>query len=296
MSLLSVVILSNTLDEEIYNMNAHCISSLFDSEDWDMIGGLEILLIESNNQNSFIYDSRVNVLVPDERFNFHRFLNLGIEMSEGNYVALCNNDIIFSKKWFTEILKIKDQNKRYLCFSPIDRDYKTMSYDLFPEHKDYYVGWNNKYHFAAWCFVLDRSIFKIIDKLDETFNFYSADDDFLMTLRKYALENVLVTHSYVKHLSQVVTKKENEFNDHRVTDTHKYPLTEKELKRGLAWLWDDIRFYDAHFKMEAKWGNERMIRRINRLLDKYPFLRMRLITKMFYNKKVNLLLTKLTGI
>lgn len=296
MSLLSVVILSNAIDEEIYKMNAHCISSLFDSEDWDIIGGLEILLIESNNQNSFTYDPRVVVLIPDERFNFHRFLNIGVGQSLGYYIALCNNDIIFSKGWFSEILKVKDRNKKYLCFSPIDRDYKTMSYDLFPENKDYYVGWNNKYHFAAWCFVLDRSIFKTIGKLDETFDFYSADDDFLMTLRKYALDNVLVTHSYVKHLSQVVTKKENEFNNHRVNDIQKYPLTEKELKRGLAWLWDDVRFYEAHFKLEVKWGNERMIRRINRLLDRYPFLRKRCITKVFYNKKMNLLLTKLTGI
>ena len=281
------------MDDDIHKMNCECIDSLLQSENWNY--GLEIILIESNKQSRYVYDEQVKILVPDEMFNFHRFLNIGIKASKSDFVALCNNDIIFSKNWFSEILKVKSKRKDILCFSPIDRDYTTMSYDLFPDTKDYYVGWDNKYHFSAWCFVLDRKIFNITGYLDEIFNFYAADDDFLMTLRKYALDNALVTKSYVKHLSQQITKKIDEAKSPRITDREKYPIPEK-YKKQYAWLWDDVRHYEAFFKMERKWGNPKTTKRINRMLNKFPVLRKRFITKILYGKKMNVFFSKVTRI
>lgn len=295
MNSLSVVILSYSLDKTIFDMNVDCINSLLASENWSD-KNLEIILIESNKACTYEYDTRVTKIIPQEAFNFHRFLNIGVEQSNNEFVALCNNDIIFNKNWFTEILKVSEKNKDFLCFSPIDRNYTSMSYEQFPAEKDFYIGWDNKYHYAAWCMVWKRKVFDIIGKLDETFNFYSADDDELMTMRKYAIDNVLVPKSEVIHLSQVVTKKVDEKNSPRIIDKEKYPLSEKEIQRGLSWLWDDVRFYEAYFKMQNKWGNERMIRRINRFLDAFPFLRKRIITKFLYTKNVNLLLSKLTGL
>ena len=292
--MLSVIVLSNTLDDDIYKMNCECFDSLLQSEGWE--DNLEIVLLESNKKSSYSYKEQIKVIVPNEPFNFHRFLNIGVEATGSRFVALCNNDIIFSKHWFTEILKVKEHHLEFMCFSPLDRSYATMSEELFPLQNDYYIGWDNKYYFAAWCFVWERKVFDIIGKFDETFNFYSADDDELMTLRKYAIPNVLVPKSEVKHLSQVVTSKVDRISSPKITSKDKYPLTEKQIKRGLSWLWDDIRFYEAYFKMEEKWGNERTIRRINRLLDKYPFFRKRFITKILYNKKVNMLLSKITNI
>jgi GT2 family glycosyltransferase len=293
LKMISVIILSNTLDEEIYQINVNCIRSLLESENWEIHGGLEILLIESNRNHSFVYDKSVKVLMPEEPFNFNRFLNIGVRQSSGEFIALCNNDILFSPGWFTEILKVEEKNTRLLCFSPVDRNYPAMSYDVFPEEKDYYIGWNNQQHFAAWCFIVKRNIFSITGKFDETFNFYSADDDFLLTLRKNALDNALVTHSHVKHLSGQVVKKMNGHQSQEVMDKIKYPIPQKYLNRGFSWIWMDIRFYEAFFKMLEKWGDEKMIRRINRFLENYPFLRKRLITRRLYSKKVNNLMSLL---
>lgn len=295
MNSLSVIILSYTLDESIYEMNVDCINSLLSSETW-VDDSLNIYLIESNKSCTYEYNARVKKIIPNEVFNFHYFLNIGIEQSNSEFIALCNNDIIFKRNWFTEILNVSEKNKNFMCFSPIDRNYSTMSYEQFPADKDFYIGWDNKCHYAAWCMVWKRKVFDIIGKLDETFNFYSADDDELMTMRKYAIDNVLVPKSEVIHLSQVVTKKVDEKNSPKIIDKEKYPLSEKEIQRGLSWLWDDVRFYEAYFKMQNKWGNERMIRRINRFLDAFPFFRKRIITKLLYTKNVNLLLSKLTGL
>ena len=291
---LSIIILSYAIDDEIYNMNCRCIDSLLSSEQWKD-GELDILLIESNKQVSYIYPDIVRVLVPDEQFNFHRFFNVGIENTTGEYLAFCNNDIVFAKNWWSAILKVKQANPKFMCFSPLDRSYPMMSEEVMPSSKEYYIGWENKKHFAAWCFVWERKVFDIIGKFDETFDFYSADDDELMTLRKYAIPNVLVTASEVKHISQVVTKKDG-INKYKVVDIEKYPLSEKEIKRGLTWLWDDVRFYVAWRRMENKYGNERILRRLNRVFEKHPIIFRPFITKFCYSKTIVNILVKLTGI
>lgn len=293
MQSLSVIILSYAIDDDIFRMNCRCLESLFSSEKWND-GELEVLLVESRKDNPYRYDERVKILIPDEKFNFHRFFNIGLRQTSGELVAFCNNDIVFKEGWYSEILKVKAMNPKFMCFSPMDSCYPMMA-ELISSGKDFYVGWENKRHYAAWCMVWERKVFDVIGQFDETFDYYSADDDELLTLRKYAIDNVLVAKSEVKHLSQVVTKKDG-IDKYKVTDKEKYPLSQKEIKRGLVWLWDDVRFYVAYRRMEAKYGNERMVGRIHRMLEKHPSLRKRFITKFLYNRKVNLILAKLCGI
>lgn len=295
MASLSVIILSYALDDEIFQMNCRCLDSLFDSEQWES-GQLQVLLMESNRQNPYTYDERVEVLMPDEDFNFHRFFNIGLAQTDGDFVAFCNNDIVFTKGWFTAIMQVKEAHKKFMCFSPLDRSYPMMGEDTLPSNKPYYIGWENKKHFAAWCFVWERIVFDIIGPFDEVFDFYSADDDELQTLRSYAIPNVVVTNSEVKHLSQVVTKKEGQFNQHKIEDKEKYPLTAEELRRGYSWLWDDDRFYIAYQRMKVKWGNDRMIKRVHRLFERHKWLFVRPVTRFLYNRKVNSVLCVLTGI
>ena len=110
-----------------------------------------------------------------------------------------------------------------------------------------------------------------------------------LTISHYALKEV-------RHLSQVVTKKEDKQNSHAITNKKDYPLTQEELRRGYSWLWDDDRFYRGYQNMKSKWGNERMRRRVDRFIDRHPALFVRPITKILYNKKINDLLCFLTGI
>ena len=293
MDKLSVIILSYAIDEEVYRMNCKAIESLFASEEW-AVWELEVLLIESNHESKYTYDSRVRILVPEEKFGFHRFFNIGLEQTNGEFLAFCNNDIVFQSGWWSAIMKVKKEHPRFMCFSPVDSSYPMMAEEI-ATGKAYTTGWENKRHFAAWCFVWERKVFKTIGLFDETFDFYSADDDELQTLHYYAIPNVLVTGSEVKHLSQVVTKKVG-INKYAVTDKEKYPLSEYEIKRGWTWLWSDVRFYLAHRRFEKKWGNEWMRQHVNNFLQRYPCLNIRPITKFLYSRSVNLFLAQLTGI
>ena len=290
---LSIIILSYALDDEVYQMNVQTIESLFASEQWSE-GEPEVLLMESNREVKYAYDERVRVMMPEETFGFHRFFNIGLDNTSGEFVAFCNNDIVFMPGWWSAIMRVKEQYPKFMCFSPVDSSYPMMAEEI-AKGKDYTIGWENKRHFAAWCFVWERKVFDTIGRFDERYDFYSADGDELLTLRKYAIPNVLVTGSEVKHLSQVVTKKMDSIKSSVIPleVREKYPLTDEEMRRGFSWLWEDIRFYEAYQKDKAKWGHWHMVERVNRFFERHPWLHIRPISMLLYNRKVNVLLTKI---
>jgi len=297
---LSVIILSYALDDDIYNLNKQAIESLLASETWPS-GRLQILLIESNKENPYQYPyPNVDVLIPNEKFGFHRFFNIGIEHTDGEYIAFCNNDIIFKPGWFSEIKKVADAHKRFKCFSPIDDsgDYPKMTPEKLPRNKDYYKGWEHQKHFAPWCFVWKRKVFDITGPFDETFDLYGADGDELFTLSRNALWSVVCTKSVVNHLAgQTTIVKQSGVDDkYRITDYDKYPLTEFEIKHNYQWLYDDYRFYEAFQKMKKKWGIENTALWLQQKIMKYPFLNFRLVNYILFSKKANYLFSKIRGI
>lgn len=297
---LSVIILSYAIDDDIYEMNCRAVKSLIESETWND-ENLQVLLIESKKDSTYTYPwSNVEVLIPNEDFGFHKFFNIGINKTDGEYIAFCNNDIIFKPGWFSEIKKVADAHKRLKCFSPIDDsgDYPKMTPEALPRDKDYYKGWDHQKHFAPWCFVWKREVFDITGPFDETFDLYGADGDELFTLSRNALWSVVCTKSVVNHLAgQTTIVKQSGVDDkYRITDYDKYPLTEFEIKHNYQWLYDDYRFYEAFQKMKKKWGIENTALWLQRKITKCPFINYRPINLALFSKKGNLLFTKLRGI
>ena len=205
---LSVIILSYAIDEDIYEMNCRALKSLLDSEAWT--DDLQVLIIESRKDSTYTYPfPNIEVLIPKEDFGFHKFFNMGIDKTDGEYIAFCNNDIIFKPGWFSEIKKIADAHKRFKCFSPIDDsgDYPRMTPEALPREKDYYKGWEHQKHFAPWCFVWKREVFDITGPFDETVDFYGADCDEQNMMSRNALWSVVCTKSVVNHLAYQKLKK-----------------------------------------------------------------------------------------
>lgn len=298
---LSVIILSYALDDDIYNLNKQAIESLLASETW-VAGSLQILLIESNKENPYQYHyPNVEVLVPNEKFGFHRFFNIGIEHTDGEYIAFCNNDIIFHKGWFSAIREVADTHQRFLCFSPIDDsgDYPKMTPEALPRDKAFYKGWEHQKHFAPWCFVWKRKVFDITGPFDETIDFYGADCDELNMMSRNALWSVVCTMSVVDHLAgqTAIVKQSGKDDKYRITDYDKYPLTEFEKKHNYPlWIYDDYRFYEGYQKLKKKWGLDNTTKWLQRKLSKYPFLNFRLLTQLLFSKRANLFFTRLRGI
>ena len=298
---LSVIILSYALDDDIYRMNCQTLESLMKSYEW-AADNLQVLLFESNKENPYTYPwPEVEVVIPDEKFGFHRYFNIGLDRSDGEYIAFCNNDIIFKEGWFTEIKKVADAHKRFKCFSPIDDsgDYPKMTPQSLPRDKDYYKGWEHQKHFAPWCFVWKRDVFDITGPFDETFDLYGADGDELLTLSRNAIWSVVCTKSVVRHLAgqTTIVKQSNADSKYKITDPAKYPLTPYEISQNYhTWLYDDYRFYEAFQKIKTKWGIENTAYWTQRIIERYPVLNFRPITKLLFSKKANRLFCRLRGI
>lgn len=253
---LSVIILTLTNSEELYKMTLNCINSLKESE---TNVNFEIILIESNKNylvSNFKYPDFVKVIIPDVKFNFHQYLNIGIKASSGDYIALCNNDLIFYKKWFSEILKITELDSSILSFSPVS----TVNVDY---ENIYQIGYKVRTHIMGWCIVANKKLFNKIGYLDETFDFYYADNDYAMTLKSKNIKHAVVFNSKVEHLEKRSSKKETESQSF----LDKYKIPQYLYKKEYEWVLNDEKSLDGFLKYHNKWGTPDFLYKKNKLAD-----------------------------
>lgn len=293
---LSVIILSYALSDEIYQMNCRALKSLHESEQWK-VGDLQVLMLETAKTSTYQYPwDDVEVFSPDKNFGFHSYFNIGVQRTDGELIAFCNNDIFFKQGWFSAIMDVANAHPKFLCFSPLDDsgNVPKMMPKFLPRDKEFYKGWENQMYFASWCFVWKRKVFDIIGPFDETFDFIAADADECNTLRKNAIYSILCTKSVVLHEFGQTVVRENKIR--KITDPEKYPLTEWEKKKGKEWTYGDVRYYVGYQREKAKWGNDLMMRRVERMIFKFPFLNWRPLTRILYSRKCNDFLCRLTGL
>lgn len=264
---LSVIILSYTTTEGLFEMTSNCINSLIASEKSVQI---EVILVESNKDyvnSEFKYPEFVKVIVPESDFNFHKFLNIGVKESKGDFVALCNNDLIFYENWFSKILEVHKNNSHIESFSPSG---KINDFDFV---KEFELGYKVRTHVLGWCLVTTKKVIKRIGYLDETFNLGYADNDYAMTLKKYNIRHALVNSSKVEHLEREKTKKNREglsvgfkkLRENVDLDLNKLP--NYVLTEANKYLLEDKKVLDDYIKFHNKWGSPSLLYKKNRIAD-----------------------------
>ncbi|MET3028165.1 glycosyltransferase [Flavobacterium sp. UW10123] len=264
---LSVIILAYTTTEGLFEMTMNCINSLIESEKQTE---MEIIVVESNknyNNSEFVYPDFVKVIVPEEDFNFHKFLNIGVRESKGEFVALCNNDLIFYDNWFARIFEISQSNPQIKSFSPSGR------INDFSFEKEYELGYKVRTHVLGWCLVTYKQVISKIGYLDETFNFSYADNDYAMTLKKFNIKHALVNSSKVEHLEREKVKK------NRIGLSEGYKKLQKSVKinhnklpkyvfnKGNEYLLEDDQGLSDYLKYYKKWGSPNWLYRKNKIAD-----------------------------
>lgn len=276
---ISVIILSKTTSIEEYKTTLNCLNSLLNSESSNKIN-FQIILIESYAKYIKLgikYPEYVKVIVPNCNFNYNQFLNIGIKKSCGDFLVLCNNDIIFRKGWMTNILEIYYKHPKILSFCPIDLNNQlTKSIN---HEKGFIKGYAIKIHVSGWCIVVKKEIFNFIGSLDESFDFYYADNDYVMTLRKNNLDHALVLSSEVSHIGgyssshfRMITTKTNEKQINYIV---KFKKMFSSKYRNLP---ENPKMREGYLKFHDKWGSP------NTILFKNFYYR---ITKQI--KKLNLM-------
>jgi len=133
MSLLDVIVLTNTKNFQYQNLTTECINSYLSSGE-KFIN--RILLMETNKDwDSSYWNSlspKVNCVVPAIPFNYNRFLNKALELCTSSIICISNNDVFPQKECVPNIIKAFEENPNLMSASPIDRTWHRNSYTDFP--------------------------------------------------------------------------------------------------------------------------------------------------------------------
>lgn len=185
-ALCDVIILSNAKTPEIKAMTQRAIDSLQASEK----PGIFNIIVMEQSQNS--YSNAQTIWCPGE-FNYNKRANSGILRGRAQWVCVANNDLVFQRGWFHQMMLHKHD-----VMSPLNPGDKRQADIRMPE-KGYTVG----RHFSGWCFVMRRTVWEQIGGLDEDFPFWCADNATVEQLKKIRIQPMLVPASQVKHLASV---------------------------------------------------------------------------------------------
>jgi len=200
MTNIDIIILSYAKDDHLKQLTEQTISTLLESEDPEKIN-FNVLVIESNKALEPFQFKNTNTIYPKEKFGFNKFLNIGIKATSNQYICLCNNDLIFHKNWASEILKHFKINLKIKSANPYCSNFR---YPLEITHKSSVIcrrkNLNTDGILTGWCIFIERIIFDKIGLLDERFEFWYADNDYDLTLRKHKIDHALIKSSKVTHL------------------------------------------------------------------------------------------------
>lgn len=126
----------------------------------------------------------------DFKFNYNKCLNLGMKYAKHDFIALCNNDLLFRRGWAKNIIDAMKIGK-YLSASPYDR-----STNLTGCREGYRIGKDVK----GWCIVIRRELLGIIGELATPVTFWFSDNAYADQLKKHNVKHALCYDSVVHHI------------------------------------------------------------------------------------------------
>jgi glycosyltransferase involved in cell wall biosynthesis len=186
---LSVIFVSNSYNKELQMMTQNAINTACTGEI-----NKEIIIIESSGEK---FENADKIIYEKNSFNYNKFLNIGIRESSGNYLALCNNDLIFLKNW-DQIVKIMQDNN-ILSASPFSEN-KCGHKSKYKRDSGIYYGYRIGHELLGWCVVISKQVFTIIGSLDESKRFWYSDNLYAKQLIKNKIKHALITNCIVQHL------------------------------------------------------------------------------------------------
>jgi GT2 family glycosyltransferase len=194
-----VIILSLAVDEQTFNTTKTCVDSYIHTAN-DLIN--KIYVVETNSQFEQNYEQqKVEVIKPNEQFNYNKFYNIALEKCESEFIIGPNNDLIIQPNCLQTILNEFNTNKEVQSISPIDRNWHRHTKMYLPSENKLYYGTEVSLHMYGCIFCCKRSVFEKIGFLDETFYFFYQDNDYIMSLERCGLRHGVHTGARVTHQS-----------------------------------------------------------------------------------------------
>ena len=251
---LSLIVLSKTNSDAVFNMTNTCFKTFIESAE-KANKSYEIILVESELNSTYNFEiPQLKTIKPESVFNFHKFLNIGIKVSKAHNYILSNNDLVFDENWLVELFKVADAHPEIDSFSPYDKFSNKLPKTII-EAKDYVCGYEIQKHLSGWCIFTRSKVFSKLKSLDERFDFYYADFDYAMDLQKYNIKHALVTKSEVLHLESMSTEKVEKQDFELPKRTPKYII-----EQNWTWVLENKNMIEGLIIFHDKWGERKILK------------------------------------
>jgi len=216
---IDIIILSYASSEELKKIILDGIDSLVRSEKPQNIK-FNIVVLESNREMKPYRYPNTKTVYPWQSFGYHRYMNIGIGMTQSKYICICNNDLIFHEGWATEILRSFEEDPELNSACPACSIHH-------PEHgialnSGLHYGYEVRKELVGWCIFFKREMLKKTGKLDPAFKFWFADNDYGNTLQKHHIKHALVTSSVVDHLESRTLKTKSTTDQLKLTSRERF--------------------------------------------------------------------------
>lgn len=192
--------------------------------------GVECIIVETVS-NAVPY--KCNTIYWTKEFNYNACLNYGLEHTNTEYIALCNNDLVFESGWerITDVMEYFELLSAcpYSKYNPHPQPYRIAN----EIHYGYQIG----HEMLGWCIVINREILQYIKKLDTSYKFWCSDNAYADQLIKADIKHALVCNSVVNHIgggSKTINSLRNnssqKYFDYTVNEYNKYAQRKAGIK------------------------------------------------------------------
>lgn len=204
---IDVIILSFAKDAKLRQVTETGLATLLASEPADKIR-FNVVVLESNHAAKAYDFPNVRTVFPKEKFGYHKYMNIGIGMTDSPFVCICNNDLLFHPGWASAILEAFAADPDLSSASPACSIHHPAH--GIPIRNGVKYGYEVRGELIGWCLFFKREMLKVTGKLDPKFTFWYADNDYSKMLQKHGLKHALVTDAIVDHLESQTLNAEEE--------------------------------------------------------------------------------------
>ena len=192
MTTANVIIITDSKTPALLNMTQRAIDSCLDSQ---ASIKFTITIVESCQDRIITdYKHAHRFLKPNVPFNYNKFCNFGLNFAEEDWVAVCNNDLIFHPGWLGAIMQFAQRMPDDVqSFTPWNRT-------PWPHGPvDHLLGYGVGGILGGWCIVAKKTVFQKV-RFDERVNFWCSDNLYARDLERAGIRHALVRDSHVTHL------------------------------------------------------------------------------------------------
>lgn len=196
-----VICLTNTYDYSMFEVTKRVIKSLHLSEKNIKFN---IILLESNKNNPYVYTDVDYYIKPEEDFNYNKYLNIANKYLTSDWVLITNNDVIYQRNWFSKILEIYNKRPDIESFSPKEvLFYSTIYGDHFDSDDEYWENYKVTEGLLGWSLLMKKRVWDEVYPWDEQFDFFYQDNDYAKIIESKGIKHAIVRDSLTLHIGNL---------------------------------------------------------------------------------------------